>query len=502
MSRDTANRLKANVSPQEAELAADIASFTHDPLGYVLYNYPWGVPGTPLAKKTGPRDWQVRLLDSIGKKLRSGAITRGEVIKEATASGHGVGKSATVAWLIEWSLDTCVDARAVITANTETQLRTKTWPELTKWHSMALTRHWFSITATALISNLPGHDKTWRADAIPWSATNTEAFAGLHNEGNRILLVFDEASAIIDKVWEVAEGALTDDNTEIIWCVFGNPTRNSGRFKACFTGHKSEWTTHRVDSRTVEGTNKVQIAKWIALYGEDSDFVRVRVRGMFPRAGSTQLISSDEVLSAQNREPGDVSRYARILAVDVARHGTDQTVIARRQGRKVGRIFRYRIPNTMQVAAKVAEHINAWKPDHVFVDATGMGWGVVDRLHELGYRMVIAVQTGERADDPARFKNKRVELWVRTKEFIENGGCLPDDPELEHDLTTPEYGFDGSMRYVLESKEDMKDRGEGSPDSGDALALTFAAPVAAVARSTQSLRDRLRKRPTGSAMTS
>ncbi|WP_368667183.1 hypothetical protein, partial [Anoxybacillus sp. MB8] len=124
------------------------------------------------------------------------------VIRQAVGSGHGIGKSALVAMLIKWAFDTFEDARGVVTANTDNQLRTKTWAELSKWHGISLTKDWATLTATALISNAPGHDKTWRIDAVPWSQNNTEAFAGLHNEGRRILLVFDEASAIADKVWE------------------------------------------------------------------------------------------------------------------------------------------------------------------------------------------------------------------------------------------------------------------------------------------------------------
>lgn len=123
------------------------------------------------------------------------------------------------------------------------------------------------------------HDKRWRADAIPWSEHNTEAFAGLHNERKRIIVVFDEASNIADLVWEVAEGALTDEDTEIIWVAFGNPTRNTGRFRECFRKYKHRWKCAQIDSRTVEGTNKQQLQKWVDDYGEDSDFVKVRVRG-------------------------------------------------------------------------------------------------------------------------------------------------------------------------------------------------------------------------------
>ena len=114
----------------------------------------------------------------------------------------------------------------------------------------------------------------------------------MHNQGKRIIALFDEASSIPDVIWETTEGALTDKDTEIIWGVFGNPTRNTGRFRECFAGGRFQhrWQPRQVDSRTARLTNKEEIAEWINDYGEDSDFVRVRVKGIFPRAGSMQFV--------------------------------------------------------------------------------------------------------------------------------------------------------------------------------------------------------------------
>ena len=163
---------------------------------------------------------------------------------------------------MNWAVSTCEDTKVVITANTDTQLRTKTAPEVGKWQRLSITSHWLDVQATSVAARDKDHAKTWRADFVPWSEHNTEAFAGLHNKGKRIVLIFDEASAIADKVWEVAEGALTDEGTEIIWIAFGNPTRNVGRFRECFRRFKHRWKARQIDSRTVEGTNKEQIAKW------------------------------------------------------------------------------------------------------------------------------------------------------------------------------------------------------------------------------------------------
>ena len=461
----------------EQQLVEDIAGFTHDPLGHVLYVYPWGQKGSQLEKHKGPRKWQRGVLERIGKKLSDGAADVGEVIREAVASGHGIGKSALVAWIIKWALDTHEDARAVVTANTDTQLRTKTWPEVSKWHGLAINRHWFTLTATALISKDGAREKTWRADAIPWSEHNTEAFAGLHNEGKRILLIFDEASAIADKVWEVAEGALTDANTEIIWCAFGNPTRNSGRFRECFRRLKHRWGHQQIDSRTVEGTNTAQFEQWVQDYGEDSDFVKIRVRGLFPNTSIAQFVPTDLVDKAYGRhiEPSGYTWAAKILTVDPAWEGDDLLVIGMRQGLKFDILHTQpKNDNDMQVGALLARYEDELQAQAVFIDG-GYGTGIVSYGRTLGRNWQL-VWFAEGSDTEG-YLNKRAEMYGKVKAWLREGGSLPQDPELKDELTAIETVPRVDGKIQLESKKDMKKRGLSSPNKADALAISFAHPV-------------------------
>jgi hypothetical protein len=335
------------------------------------------------------------------------------------------------------------------------------------------------VNATSIVSREKGHERIWRADAIPWSENNTEAFAGLHNKGKRIVVIFDEASAISDKIWEVTEGALTDEDTEIIWLAFGNPTQNTGRFRQCFGTFKRRWLTRQIDSRTVEGTNKQQIDKWIEDYGEDSDFVRVRVRGEFPRAGSSQLISSDAVAAARKFKAEGYESLPKIMAVDVARFGDDQTVIGVRQGRQFRILAKLRGMDTVQVAERVIEFRDAEQPDAVVVDGDGIGAGVIDQLRHRGYgKGMFEFHGGVGADDASMYFNKRAEVWGAMRDWIHAGAEIPNDPELEQDLTGPEYYFSNKNQIQLEKKDDMKARGLGSPDCGDCLAMTFGVKVA------------------------
>jgi hypothetical protein len=453
-----------------------VLSFRHDPLGFVRQVYPWGEAGE-LARHSGPRDWQADILDAIGQHLRAPA-TRCKPLRIAVASGHGIGKSALIAQITHWALSTAADTRVVITANTDNQLRTKTWPEVSKWCRLADNADWFKATATAVYSADPDAEKSWRADATPWSENNTEAFAGLHNEGKRILLIMDEASAIADKVWEVAEGALTDENTEIIWIAFGNPTRNTGRFRECFRRYRHLWKTLQIDSRTVEGTNKDYLDELVKTYGEDSDIAKIRVRGMFPAMSAKQFISTEDVDAAckRNVRPEQFEFAPKILTCDPAWEGDDTLEIGIRQGLRF-RILRTiaKNDNDLQVAAILAQLEDEHDADAVFIDA-GYGTGIVSAGRTMG-RAWQLVWFGAKATR-AGYANKRAEMWAAARDWLKEGGDIDEaDQVLYQDLIGPETvaTLDGTIQ--LEAKKDMKKRGLPSPGRGDALALSFAFPV-------------------------
>ncbi len=465
------------VAELQEEFLVEVAETIDDPLAYTERFYPWGKP--PLEDSTGPRKWQRELLGYLRDHF-SDSVSRRTPCKVAVASGHGIGKSAFMGMVINWAMSTCEDCKVLTTAGTGTQLSTKTVPEISKWFHLSRNSDWFDVRATSIRANVPDHDLSWRTDFVTWSEHNTDAFQGLHNKGKRIVLIFDEASAIADRIWEVAEGALTDEDTEIIWLAFGNPTQNTGRFRECFGRFKHRWKTFQIDSRHVEGTNKAQIEKWIADYGEDSDFVRVRVRGEFPRAGSAQFIPSDAVAAARQYRAEGFGSLPKICAVDVARFGDDQTVVGIRQGRKFIILAKYRGLDTVQVAERVIKFMEEEQPDATIIDADGIGAGVIDQIRFRGYgKRLFEFHGGQSASDGAAYFNLRAEVWGKCREWLVAGAEIPDDPELEADLTGPEYGFSAKQQIQLERKEDMKKRGLSSPDCADMLCMTFAVKVAA-----------------------
>jgi hypothetical protein len=463
------------MTPIEQQLVDDIAGFTHDPLGFVLYAFEWG-KGELSKFPHGPDEWQREQLTRIGDKLKAGG-EHGAVIREAVASGHGIGKSAEVSWLILWAMSTFEDTRGVVTANKDEQLRTKTWAELSKWHRLCITRDWFTLTATAIYSRDPAHEKTWRIDAVPWSIHNTEGFAGLHNQGRRILVIMDEASGIEDKIWDVTDGAMTDSDTEIIWCVYGNMTRNTGKFVACFGSER--WTTMRVDSREVRITNKDEIEASIAENGgEDSDYVRIRWRGLPPRSSMLEFIGPEDFEKCLTYKAQHYENDAVVLGMDCARFGDDSNVIYRRQGRKVSKLKSWRGLDTQASALHLVEVCERENPDAVFVDGGGPGGGIIDRAKVLwNADKIIEVNFGGEAQNNTDYANKRAEMWGEMRKAMRAGLELPNEKRLRDDLLGPLYSYTQKEQILLERKKDMKKRGLSSPDDGDAVALTFAQNV-------------------------
>lgn len=454
-----------------AALIPWLAECSEDPLLFVQEGFPWGQG--ELEKYDGPDVWQEGILTDV----RDGLITLDQAIRIAVASGHGIGKSALVAWLILWALSTMEDTKGVVTANTENQLKTKTWAELAKWHRLFLGADLFKYTATALFSSDEAHSKTWRVDMVPWSESNTEAFAGLHNQGKRILLVFDEASAIPDVIWEVSEGALTDKETQIMWFCFGNPTRNTGRFRECFRKYRHRWSTRQIDSRTAKMTNRKQIQEWVDDYGEDSDFVKVRVRGLFPNASFKQFISSADVDKGYGKtlKPEQYNFAPTVITVDPSWEGDDELVIAKRQG--LAFTILKTIPkndNDIHIANLIAQYEDEYHADSVFIDG-GFGTGIVSAGRTMRRKWTIVWFSAESPD--VGCLNLRAHMWKQARDWFKAGGVIPEDPILYEELTSIETVPRGDMKIQLESKKEYKKRLGRSPNRADALVISFAYPV-------------------------
>lgn len=471
--------MKAEHSRELNDKIIDLAaSCRFDPDLWSRVAWDWG--HGPLTDYDGPRAWQADINLAIRDHLVNPA-TRHQPLRLAVASGHGIGKSAEMGMLSNWAMSCWPDAKIVTTANTEKQLQTKTAPEVFAWFRRSLTSHWFDIQATSIKSRDPEHSDTWRQDFIPWSEHNTEAFAGLHNIGKIILLLFDESSKIADKVWEVAEGALTDANTVIIFIAFGNPTRNVGRFRECFRAFRHRWQTFQIDSRDVPGTNKEFLQQLVDDYGEDSDIVKIRVRGQFPAQSAMQFISADDADAARARSlrPEQYNFAPVILGVDPAWTGEDSLEIFLRQGLYHKSLVSLpRNDNDVEVASLIARLEDEHKAACVNIDA-GYGTGIKSAGDVMRRRWNLVWFSGK-PSDPG-YLNKRAEMWGELKKALKNGAAIdPADEMLYQDLIGPETVARLDGKIQLQSKKEMKALGLPSPNRGDAMALTYAHPLAVI----------------------
>lgn len=490
----------------DQDLADILAKFYADPMGYVMFAFPWDKDKSiqlvelqePWASrynsKYGPDKWACEFLDDWGREIKErgfDGVNAVDPIRFSTASGHGIGKSALTSWIIKFILDTRPFSKGVVTANTSEQLRTKTWAEVGKWNSMSVTAHlWDYLSGRGSMSlsrKNPKHKGHWRCDAQTARPENAEAFQGLHAANSTPFYLFDEASGVDDAIWNARAGGATDG--EPMSFDFGNPTRNSGLFFENMLGKFAHRYKKRfIDSRTVQITNKKLIDMWQEDYGEESDWFKVKVRGMFPSSSSIEFMPRDLVDEAMRRIAPSTAGHKPplIIGVDVARGGSDDTVIYPRLGddaRSFG-YRRYNGLNTVQVVGKIIEVIEDFRRvgkacSGLFIDGGMYGAAVVDQLRNLGFNAT-EVMFGTKPVDGKHYRYRGDEMWGKLRDNLSRL-CLPNDPELFAQLTQRQGGPEAKTgRIHLETKKDMKDRGLVSPDIADALALTYANSVAAI----------------------
>ena len=401
-------------------------------------------------------------------------------------SGHGTGKSVLGAWIANWLLSTRPDSIGTVTAGTWPQLNQRTLAMLRHWTKLCITGHWFMIHARSILHK--ARPDTWKIVAQTSKEQNAQSFAGQHAAASTSWYMFDEASLVPDGVWDVASGGLSDG--EPMWFAWGQPERNTGRFYEVNFGNQAHrWDHRRIDSRTSRFANKELLEQWRTDFGEDGDYFRVRVLGLPPMADELQFIDLTRIRAAQQREAQSLADDPLIVGVDVSGGGSAYNVIAFRRGNDARSIPRIRIAGELTrdrsvLVGKLAEILKDNRPAQkvaaMFIDMA-FGSPIFERLRALGYRNVYETNFGLTHTPERRMANMRAYMWDRMKDWLLHG-AIETDEKMALDLAGPGYGISRSNQLVLESKRDMQKRGLASPDDGDALALTFAQPVAPAER--------------------
>ncbi len=307
-----------------------------------------------------------------------------------------------------------------------------------------------------------------------YGSDNGTAMRGLYFDG----VVCDEIADFRPETWpEIIRPALTDSHHKG-WCLFIGTPKGLNQFYDLYQYAQKdpEWYAgmYRVDETDILDEEEIKMARNTM----DENQYRREFLCDFSASMDNALITIDKVTDAAAKKmtDRDVVGSARILGVDVARYGSDRSVIQKRQGLVAYEPKIFNDIDNMTLAGMVAQEVNEWEPDAVFIDA-GRGEGVIDRLRQLGY-FITEVNFGGKPLSPT-YNNKRSEMWDNIRIWLDDGGALPNHTDLKTDLCVPLYKFDSGNRLQLESKDDIKKRGGRSPDLGDALALTFSYPVAA-----------------------
>ena len=435
----------------------------------------------------------------------------------AVKSGNGLGKGFCAAVAVLWFLHCHEPAIVLSTAPTFRQVRHILWRQIRR-----LYRPKREVLGGKML------DTRWELAedryAMGLSAESADEFQGFHSPN--MFIVVDEAEGVSDEIYEAIEAVMTSSEPRLL--LIGNPTTVSGAFHRAFHQERHLYKTITIsalDSPNVQA-GKIKFpgltsSKWVEerkeTWGEENPIYRARVLGEFPDQAEDTLIRLSDIEAAAKdgasknapneasaQDPVDSQETANnaapamhrvdggedvdpssdqqvspeanpevVLAVDVARFGSDHSVILRRRGNIVEEIRTFQGLDTMQLTGWVISAINESQPSRICVDEIGVGAGVVDRLKEQGHR-VQGINVARRAGQYALFANLRAEGYWRLRELFSSSRIsIPADNQLMGELAAMRYSYDSQGRIQIESKDSMRQRGLPSPDKADALMLAF-----------------------------
>jgi hypothetical protein len=472
-----------DLSDRDRELAQLIAEHQYRPDVLAMILWEWGKGD--LHGIDAPDEWQMRFLRQLGGFMQArnfNGVDAAKLIRMARGSGRGIGKSALVAMLVVILMASWRNAKITVTANTEGQLDSKTWPEIRAWLKRSLVAHWFDANSAAI--RCIGHAETWFCAKATWSEENPQAFAGQHNRTSANVVIFDEASTIPHVIWDVTLGGMTTGLP--LFFAFGNVTSATGDFTDAICGVDNGLydSAESIDARTCRFPNKEKIAEDVARYGEDSDYVRVWVRGLPPKAGDLQFISLALVERAQKQSVHAAADEPITCGVDLAWGGTDKTCIRFAQGADWGGIPPIYIPGdlsgdetqmVMRLASVLDTRYFGKRIAVMAIDSAGTCGNIVRRLKKLGHENIVEVNFGGHAPAESQYELMRSHMLGLVKEGMQAGASIDSSSDLRQDMITPSWAMTRDVKILVEPKQKIRERLGRSTDDLDALALAVFA---------------------------
>lgn len=426
-------------------------------------------PVTWIREILGEHPWSKQ--QEIARSVRDNRRT-------AVQSCHDVGKSYIASRLVCWWIAAHPPGEAFVVTSAPTfqQVRAILWREINKAHAKGNLIGSTTETEWKINKEMVGFGRK-PSDYSP------TAFQGIH--ARYVLVILDEACGVPESLWDAADTLITNESSRIL--AIGNPDDPTSEFaKICQPG--TDWNKIRIsayDSPNFTGEDIPDAVRdvlvsptWVdekkKKWGENHPFWQSKVLGLFPQQSATALLPLQALLQATRYEYKPTESDPKVIGVDVARFGTDNTVFALRHGNKGRIIYTANGSDTMETAAKVKTFMRRYKAETAAVDTVGVGGGVYDRLAEEN-ESVISMIAASRARDYITYANSRAEWYWTFRELLETGEIDLDgeDEELIEQLAGMQFKIDTRGRIVIESKEDMKKRGLSSPDRADALILAF-----------------------------
>lgn len=395
-------------------------------------------------------------------------------------AGRGVGKTCAIAWVVLWWIYCHPTAKCIVNSVKKEQLADNLWPEIKRWLLGATIVNDVQWEKTKVY--VKGREE--QNFAVARTGADMEALQGYHDDF--LLIIIEEASALDSESFDALLGSLTSTGGHNAISMFGNPRRLSGPFAALVQKPSGRFKVTHIPCIDLNGNihprvAPEQIEQMRNRYGERSNQYRVHVLGLLPEADDNALIPWEWVMGAAQhaKTPEPDTTYRIVWGVDIATLGTNQSALVKRQGPLVLEPpIRRQGLNTMQNADWILDEYartpKPSRPHRIYIDRIGVGAGVADRLAELGLPAE-GIAVSRVAANKTRFFRLRDELWWRTRLWFESGfAYIPDDEDFIKELTSLHYSL-ATGKVKVESKDELREREPriGSPDSADALVLTF-----------------------------